>query len=264
MSGMMWPRSVAQSASWRTQSRVAGSSRRRKRCKSTKLSNASSSRTYALPPLGKSRTPPRPLHNDSKWPVSSVGAADGATPAIGRRDELCAGRRGGLNAPPRMEPLPPPEPAPEALPAAAGEDAAAPHEVPQEAQAPAERASAAKPAARPRNGLAQTSLLLAGAAMLAAGVRALLKRRKRTPSDFGAIVSLLDVPGAPAPTPPSAPLPLAGLRFGIKDMCVRRRVFGAQRPFCASHGGERESLGLLLAPALTPLPRPAASTWRAP
>ena len=130
-----------------------------------------------------------------------------------------------------MESLPPHEPAPEALPAAAAEEAPPANEVPLEARAPAELASVAKPAARPRNGLAQTSLLLAGAAMLAAGVRALLKRRKRTPADFGAIVSLLDVPGAPAPAPPSAPLPLAGLRFGIKDMCVQRRVFGSRRPF---------------------------------
>ena len=139
-----------------------------------------------------------------------------------------------------MEPPPPPEPAPDALPAAAAEVAPPPHEAPRQAQAQAE-ASAAKPAARPRSGLAQTSLLLAGAAMLAAGVRALLKRRKRTPSDYGAIVSLLDVPGAPAPAPPSAPLPLAGLRFGVKDMCVRRRVSAARRRFCALLGA-RESL----------------------
>jgi hypothetical protein len=140
-----------------------------------------------------------------------------------------------------MEPLP--EAQPDAQP-----PADAPQPQPQEAAQQAPSASA-KPPARAGFGLA-APLLLAGAAMLAAGARALLKRRKRTPADFGAIVSLLDLPGAPAPPPPSAPLPLAGLRFGIKDMCVRLGFCGAAlRRYRAWR--LQESLSACCSPALT-------------
>jgi amidase len=138
------------------------------------------------------------------------------------------------------------EPLPEAQP-----DAQPPADAPQPQPEAAkqEPSASAKPPARAGFGLA-APLLLAGAAMLAAGARALLKRRKRTPADFGAIVSLLDLPGAPAPPPPSAPLPLAGLRFGIKDMCVRLGFCGAAlRRYRAWR--LQESLSACCSPALT-------------
>jgi hypothetical protein len=128
-------------------------------------------------------------------------------------------------------PLPPP-------PAAEEERAA---EAPQP-EAPAESAAepavavaaAPAPAPPPPRGGVPGPLLVAGvAAMMAAGVKLLLRRKPKRPADFGCIMATLDVPPAPSPSPPAAPLPLAGLRFGIKDMCAPARA--PRRRSCRPH-----------------------------
>jgi hypothetical protein len=122
-------------------------------------------------------------------------------------------------------PLPPPAAEEERAadapqPEAPAESAAEPAAAVAAAPAPAPPPPAPPPPPLPRGGVPGPLLVAGVAAMMAAGVKLLLRRKPKRPADFGCIMATLDVAPAPSPSPPAAPLPLAGLRFGIKDMCA--------------------------------------------
>ena len=91
-------------------------------------------------------------------------------------------------------------------------------------------------------------LLAVVGSAVAAGVRLLLRRRPSLPRHptvahtHGSVLCALDLAPGPHPGPPAPPLPLAGLRFAVKDIFdVQGTVTGFGSPcWAATHGAAEQ------------------------